>query len=458
MTVDRSRLPQPGPTPAFQFPPIARASLPNGLGVWTVRHAAIPVATVMLLVPRGYGEDPAGKAGLAALTVDLLDEGTGEVSAIAFHEALARVGAQLDSDIGPDAAVFTLTVLQRFLRPAIDLLAQALVRPALRDADVTRVRQLRLHRLAQLRDMPGAIADRAILQHLYGTHPYGHAPLGNTASVEALTRDDVEAWHRAYLRPSEATLVVSGDCRHDDVVAMAAEAFGDWAGTSAARAEAAAPVSADARLHVIARPGAPQSELRIGHVGVARQTPDYHALVAANMVLGGQFSSRLNLNLREAKGLTYGVRTSFDFRRLAGPFLFSGSLQTSGTAVAIREVFREIDGLRGDRPVSDEELALAVAALTRGYARTFETAEQLARAAAQLALYGLPDTYFDEFVPRMMQVTPADVVRVAQAHLNPDRLVTVMVGEPGAVGGGMTTALLGLGLGIPSVTAPEHYA
>lgn len=453
MPVDRSRLPVPGRTPSFTFPAIERSTLDTGLRVWSVRHVSIPVATVMLLVRRGAGDDPVGREGLAAITADMLDEGTGTMSSIDVHEALARIGAQLDTDIGPDATLLTLTVLSRFLRPAVSMLASMVVRPSLREDDFARVRQLRLHRLMQLRDMPGAVADRAFMKLLYGAHPYGHTPLGGEASLSSLSIEDVRAFHANQLRPSDATLVVAGDCTHEDVAAVAAEAFGDWTGAAAPAASAAAALPQPPRLNLIARPGAPQSELRIGHVAVARNTPDYHALVSANMVLGGQFVSRINLNLREDKGFTYGARTSFDFRRLPGPFMLQVSVQTAVTADAIREAMSEIVGIRERRPVSAEELALGVAALTRGYARNFETAEQLARAATQLALYDLPDTYFDEFVDRVERVTADDVTRVTQQYLDPARLTTLVVGDYGVI----AKDLPKLDLGTPSILAPDTF-
>jgi predicted Zn-dependent peptidase len=186
---------------------------------------------------------------------------------------------------------------------------------------------------------------------------------------------------------------------------------------------------------------------------VARNTPDYHALVAANMVLGGQFVSRINLNLREHRGFTYGARTSFDFRRLPGPFSLQVSVQTAATAEAIHESIGEIAGIRDSRPVSAEELALGVAALTRGYARNFETAEQLARAVTQLALYDLPDGYFDEFVSRVESVTVDDVTRVAQQYLDPGRLTTLVVGDYSAV----ARDLPKLDLGAPAILAADTF-
>lgn len=453
MTVDRSRLPVPGPVRPFQFPAIEKSVLANGLRVWSVTHPNIPVVTLALLMRGGAADDPPGKEGLAALTVDMMDEGSGERSAIDIHEALARVGAQLDADIGADAAVMTVTALSRFLGPVLGLLADMAARPSLRDADFQRVRQLRLHRLTQLRDMPGAVADRAFVKLLYGSHPYGHMPLGSEAALGALTVDDVREFHQRTMQPSDATLIVVGDCDHATVERFAAEAFGDWSGAESRAAPASESPAQPARLNIVPRPGAPQSELRIGHVGVPRNTPDYHALVAANMVLGGQFVSRLNLKLREEKGLTYGARTSFDFRRMAGPFALQVSVQTTGTAEAIRESLGEIAAIRGPRPVTAEELEMGVAALTRGYARNFETAEQVARAMTNIALYDLPDDYFARFVPIVERVTPDDVTRVTFQYLNPDRLTTLIVGDYAAIARDLEV----LEIGAPSVLSADTF-
>jgi predicted Zn-dependent peptidase len=434
VTVDRSRLPHPGRPAPFAFPAIEKSALASGLRVWTARHAAVPVVTLMLLIRRGAADDPVGREGLAAATIDMLDEGSGNRSAIEMHEALARLGSQLESDIGSDAALLSTTVLNRFAGPALALLADMAARPALRDADFERVRQLRVHRLTQLRDVPSAQADRTFVRLLYGAgHPYGHTPLGTEPALRALTADDVRRFHAAALCPSEATLVAVGDCDHETIVRFATEAFAGWDGEpqSAPPREGALPQAP--RVNLVARPGAPQSELRIGHVAAPRNSADYHALVAVNVVLGGQFVSRVNLNLREDKGFTYGARTAFDFRRMPGPFSLTVSVQTAATGAAIKESLAEIAAIRGPRPVTSKELELGVAALTRGYARNFETADHVARAITQIALYDLADDYFERFVPRVAALTVDDVTRAAERHLHPDRLITLVVGDPDAV-------------------------
>jgi len=453
VTVDRSRLPEPGPSGPVSFPAIEKSTLPNGLNVWTVRHAQVPVVAFSLLIRRGASSDPGAKHGLAAMTADMLDEGSGDRSAIEIHEAIARLGTQLETDIGSDGIVAGFTVLARFTDRALALLADVVVRPAMRDGDVARVRQLRLHRLTQLRDMPSAIADRAFLNLIYGEHPYGHSPIGTELSLASMTAGDVRAFHEQAIRPSVATLIAVGDCDHATIRKLSLDVFGAWHGAAADGEPADPALPHPPRLSIVPRPSAPQSELRIGHVAVERNTPDYHALVTANMVLGGQFSSRINLNLREDKGFTYGARTSFEFRRRPGPFVLQVGVQTSATAESIAESIGEISAMVSTRPITAEELRLAAASLTRGYARNFETADQIARAATQLALYDLPDAYFAEFVPRVERLTTEEVTAAMARHLDASRLTTVVVGDYDAVGNDLGR----LGLGEPVVLSPETF-
>lgn len=450
MTVDRSRLPSPGAVRPFTFPPIARSSLPSGLRVWTVRHPAIPVVTFMLLVTRGAANDPDEQPGLAALTADMLDEGSGGRSAIEMHEALGRIGAQFDTDVGPDGVMLTLTVLGRFTERGCALLADMMARPTLAEADFSRVRRLRLHRLAQLRDVPGAVAERTFAKLLYGTHPYGHTPIGDTQSVAQFSVDDVQAFHARELRPASTVLIAVGACDHETIHRLASEAFAGWDGEAGPPAEPGRPLPLPPRLNIVSRPGAPQSELRIGHVAASRDTPDYHALVAMNMVLGGQFVSRINQNLRGDKGVTYGAYTGFDFRRMPGPFALQASVQTGATARAIHESLSEFAAIREARPVTGAELSLGVAALTRGYARNFETAAQIARAVSQIALYDLPDDCFAQFVSRIERITTQEATRVAMRHLDPPRMTTLIVGDVDAIGPDLGRLGLGEAAVVPS--------
>jgi zinc protease len=440
MPVDRSKLPLAGPPLSFNFPEMRRATLGNGLRICTIEHHEVPLITCFVLMPIGSSQDPDRQPGLAAITGDLLDEGSGDLDALAVHEALGRIGAHLDTEIGADATLLELTTLEQYAPRALELLASMVKEPRLDPRDFDRVRELRLNRLVQLRDLPPAVADRVFTQFLYGEHPYGHLPIGTEESLRSLLLADVVAFHRRVYTPAHATVIAVGDAPHDRLAALVAGAFGDWTVPPDADvplvdvAALGVPPLDASRVVTVHRPGAAQSELRLGHIGLPRATPDYHALLVMNMILGGQFVSRINMNLREEKGYTYGARTSFEFRKGPGPFLFQTSVQSDVTAEAVKEVIAEIEAIRGERPVTAAELELGRAALTRGYPRNFETAEQLGRAAVQLALYGLPDDYFTTFVTRVLAVDQADVTRVATQHLDPDRLLTVIVGDRDKVG------------------------
>ena len=453
-TVDRSRLPVPGPDPAFRFPAFEQHRLRGGLRVWTVEQRALPVVSFLVLVPSGAAADPAGLEGLAALTADLLDEGSDGRSAIEVQETLARIGSELDTEVGPDATLVLLTTLSKHAERALDVLSGVVTRPALAEADFSRVRELRLNRLLQLRDSPAAVADHVFLRELFRGHPYGHLSIGTAPGLRAAAPADPVAFHRDRYGPADTVVIAVGDGRHDRLARMVENAFGGWlsrraGGEPGAQAGTSVPgpgTRPSRRLTVVDRPGG-QSEIRIGHVAVERTHPDYHALLVLNVALGGQFVSRVNMNLRQDKGFTYGARTSFDFRREPGPFALQAAVHLASTTDAIRESLKEIDEIRGARPVSESELVTARAALTKGYPRNFETAEQVARALAQIALYGLPDDSLERFVPAIESVTASRVTEVARRHLRPDDLLVTIVGEMAAIGPGLGE----LGLGQPAV-------
>jgi predicted Zn-dependent peptidase len=435
--VDRSRRPEPGPEPLFRFPQIARRTLPNGLRVWTVEHRGLPVIALIALVPAGASSDPMDRPGLAALTADMLDEGAGGRSALELQEAIGRIGASLDTEVGSDATMITLAMLSRFTDRGLGLLSDILTRPSLDEHEFTRLRELRVNRLTQLRDVPPSLADRAFSRLLFGTHPYAHLPMGTEPSLRAMTHDEVCAFHHRSYDPARATIVAVGDFSHAEMAQAVGNAFAGWTAAPATAHATAVPALVapvvGSRVAIVARPGAPQSELRIGQVGAERTTRDYHALLVLNSVLGGQFVSRINMNLREQKGYTYGARTTFDFRRGRGPFLLQTSVQTQATAAAVRESFNELHAIRDERPATPDEVRLACASLTRGFPRSFETSEQVARAVAQLALYDLPDDSFEEFVPRVNATSEDEVTRVANAYLQPAEMITVVVGDPDVV-------------------------
>ena len=445
MPVDRSRLPAVGPDPRFVFPAIAQHRLSNGLQVRTVEHPGVPVVTFALLVEGGSAADASGQEGLTALVADMLDEGTGNRDAIGVSDAMARIGADYDVEVSPDVTVFALTTLVRFADRGAALLSDLVVRPSLRDADVDRVRQLRLDRLRQLKDHAPAVAEREFLRLLYGGHPYGHLSIGSEDSLRALTSDEVRQAHGRAFRPATSVLVVVGAMNTEELRGCAERAFGGWEGEPSSVVPVASEVAASSavRMTIVPRPGAAQSELRIGHLSRARRdSSDYPSLIVLNAAVGGQFVSRVNMKLREEKAYTYGARTSFDWRRGGSVFALQASVHTASTAEAITDSLGELEAVRAARPISGRELELAKASLTRGYPRNFETSQQVARSVIQLAAFGLPDDYFEQFAPRVHAVTEADLARVATEYIRPDELSTLVVGDSAAV----ADSIRGLGL------------
>jgi predicted Zn-dependent peptidase len=291
---------------------------------------------------------------------------------------------------------------------------------------------------------------------LYADHPYGRLPVGTTRGLEGATPGAVSGFHEDVWRPSRVTIVAAGDASHDELFSAVERAFAWWTEPAPAAGSVGrvipnamttpAPGRPTTPIAVVDRPGAAQSEIRIGQVAVPRLTPDYYALLVLNAILGGQFVSRLNMNLRESKGYTYGVRSGFEFRRAPGPFGVQAAVQTGVTADAVREVLDELGAIGGSRPATQAELDLAKSALTRGYARSFETAGQIGRGLAQLALYGLPDDTLEQFVPSVHAVD-IDAVTSAAARLDLARMTVTVVGDLAKVEPGLT----GLGLGTPAV-------
>jgi zinc protease len=449
MSIDRTRLPIPGADRPFVFPRIVRRTLPNGLELRAVRHRSVPVVSVVLLMPGGSSVDPADRHGLVSITAGLLDEGSRGQSALEIADRIARIGGDLDVEAGMDAVVIGLTTLDRFCETGLALVREVVVEPNLANDDFNRIRNLRLERLKQMKDHAAAQAERAFARVLYGSHPYGHLSVGSEPSLTSMNLDEVRALHAALFTPQGSTLVVVGDRPEEELLDLAAREFEPWRAAASsmtidrAAALASPPPLPEVTLGVISRPGAAQSELRIGHVCASRSTPDYHALLILNTILGGDFVSRLNLNLREQKGYTYGVRTGFNLRRGLGPFVMQTSVGTDVTGPAIEQALLEIRAIAESRPATSEEVGQAFAALSKGYPRGFETSGQVARSVAQLALHNLPDSYFADFVPRLAQITRDDVSAAARQYLATGKLTTLIVGDLDKIHG----SLPGLGLG-----------
>jgi zinc protease len=430
--VDASKLPKPGPNPTFTLPPAERRTLSNGLEVLVVRHSELPIVAFDLVVKMGAAGDPAAQAGLASLTADMLDEGTRTRSSLEISDQLADIGSFMGVNAGWDSTTANLLTLKRHLDRALDIYADVLLNPAFPDKELARLRDQRMTAFKQRRDDPNQIAGIVYSSLIYGReHPYGRALTGGEESLGATTGADVRKFYDTFYRPNNATLIVVGDTTADEIVPKLERAFGKWEKAHVPAVDvSAAPVQRDKQaLYIVDRPGSAQSVIQIGHVGVPRSSPDYFPLLVMNNLLGGGFVSRINLNLREDKGYTYGARSSFDFRRGAGPFTATAPVQTAVTKESVIELLKELRGVRGEIPVTAAELEYAKQGIIRGFPRSFETPSQIADRLETVVTYGLPDTYFNSYIERVQGVTLEDVNRVANQYLRPDRMAIVIVGD-----------------------------
>lgn len=427
---DRSQVPRPGPAPELRLPGLEKRALSNGLPVWLVEQHEVPVVQVTLVVAAGGNADPAGKPGLASMTAAMLDEGAGQRSALAIADAIDYLGASLATTNSFDASAVRLWVPVARLADALPVMADVATRPAFPAAELERLRKERLTAMLQARDDPAQVAGLSFPRLVFGSHRYGTSLQGTPASVEAFTPGDLQAFYAGFYRPDRSTLLVVGDVRPDEAMRLLESAFGGWKPEGAAAplpAVGDAPQAKARQVYIVDKPGAPQSQIVIGGVGVPRASPDYFPLQVLNTLLGGSFTSRLNQNLREEHGYTYGAGSAFDMRLAAGPFLARAGVQTEVTAEALTEFFKELNGVL--EPIPADELARAKNYVALGFPGEFETTGDIAARLEEAVVYRLPEDYFSRYVERIQAVTAADVQRVARRYVTPGRFTVVVVGD-----------------------------
>jgi zinc protease len=428
----------PRPAPAaprsYHFPHFERHTLANGVRVVVAPVSKLPLATAIVLVEAGATAEPAGKAGVAALTAQLLLEGAAGMDGAALAERFERIGASVEAYADWDVAAITLTALSARLPEALALVRDLVREPTFPEREFARLREQRLAELLQQQAEPRGLADEQFSRAVYQpTARYALPSEGDAPSVRALGRDDVRTFYEARYRPAATTLVFAGDLTMGQAIAMTSELFGAWSGAPVAPLAGGVDAGQPGRLlRVVGKSDAPQSELRIGHVGLPRRSNDYFDTVVMNAVLGGLFSSRINLNLREAHGYTYGAFSGFEWRRGSGPFVVHTAVKSDVTGPAVREILSEIERMRSEE-ISDDELTLATSYLDGVFPIRYETTGAIAGALASLVIHDLPGNYYDEYRARVRGVTTRGVLAAAQAHLHPERLRIVVVGDPAVI-------------------------
>lgn len=458
--------PSPGQPRAYNFPTFERTVLRSGLQVLAAHVPGRPLVSANLIFRSGAADEPADLAGATVLAARAMTEGTERYPGLELIEAAERLGSTLHVDASWDAFAASIEVAAPRLRAALELLDELVERPTFPAEEVARLRDERLNDLLQMRAEPRRRVEQAFSQTIYtAASPYSRLAGGDESTVERLTRDELTAIHRELLSPERAALVVGGDLTGLDVPRMAEEVLGSLArdGSGASSASSASGASGasgapgvpgvpagpkpplDGRVPVAEpavdrpivrlydRPGSVQSEVRIGHVGLPRHVPDFHAVQVMAAILGGLFNSRLQLNLREERGYTYGVGAGFDMRRGAGPFGVRTAVQTAVTAPAISEALKELHRMR-DTLVTDAELAVARDYMVGVFPLRFETPGAVVGAIGGLFVNGLPDDELARYRGLVEAVTARDVRKAAQDHIHPDRLAIVLVGDADVVG------------------------
>jgi zinc protease len=451
--------PSPGAPREYHFPRFERFRLSNGL---TVLHAHLPgraLLAVQLLLPGGGWTEPAEQGGVTVLMARAMPEGTLRRDANEFIEAGERLGAEIHADATWEALTAAMEVPRSHFAAALELLSEMVFEPAFAEEEVERLRDERMNDLLQAWSDPRRRAERVFPETIFGpASPYSRPLAGVQSTVRGLDRAAVAARHAALLDPAAATLVVAGDLGGRPLVEIAEEYLGKRAasGQAAVAAPQDGPDSAPAggRLVLVDRPGAPQSEIRIGHVGVARKTPDFHAIAVLNAILGGTFNSRLNRILREEKGYTYGISSSFDMRRQPGPFVVRTAVETAVTVPSIDEILRIVRDF-GQADVESDEIDIARDYLVGVFPLRFEAASQVAGALGGLVALDLPDDELDRYRPGVAAISAADVRAAAQRNIRPDELAVVVVGDAAAVEPELRAAGLGELTVVPADSSPE---
>lgn len=448
--VDRTRPPEPAGIRPFDFPDVDRRELHGGLDLRVARLARLPVVSAHLFVRAGESSLDEKSAGLSVLAGDALEGGTRRRSGTELAEALERLGARLGVSTGWEGTTVSLSCLAERLDEALDLLVEAMLEPDFPSEEVARARDQQLAQLRQRTKDPSSLATDHTNRRIFADGvPYARPLEGTPASVEPLGRDHVRGYADAWYRPAAGSLVVVGDVDPAEIEALARDRLGGWEGAPPARADfTVEPATRERRVWIVDRPGSVQSEVRVGHVGVARSDPDHYELVVVNTLLGGAFTSRLNLNLRERNGFTYGVRSRFSMRVRPGSFQVGTAVGTEVTAAAVREIVAELEGLVRGGP-TEQEVEAARDLIAGVFPLRLESSGQVAGRIVEQVVFGLPDDYHRNYRDRIRAVDVAKAAEAGRRHIRPEEAQVVVVGDASA----LEPALRALDLG-PVEVAP----
>ncbi|RPJ86761.1 MAG: insulinase family protein [Acidobacteria bacterium] len=440
---DRSQPPSLGAAPTLKLPRIQHLKLSNGLPVVLLEKHEVPVVSLNLVVKGGSSLDPDKQSGLAALTASMMTEGAGKLDALQLADAIDYLGANVSVTAGFHTFSVSLFAPVARLDQALPLVADVALRPTFPTEELERKRMQLLTRLLQARDEPSSVASVLFNRTLYGaTHPYGVSSFLDEATIRSFKVEDIRRLHSSVFFPNNATLIVVGAVKPETLLPKLESAFSAWKpGQPPAPAAGEAKQVPERAIFLVDKPGAPQSELRVGLIGAPRLTDDYFTLLTVNSILGGSFTSRLNSNLREKNGYSYGAGSSFGFRLWPGPFMIRTAVQTEVTDKAVTEILKELEAIR--QPIAADELDRGKNYVALRFPARFQSVGEIADQLQELVTYGLPDSYFNDFVGRILAVTQADAQKAAQKYLDPGRIAIVVVGDRAKIEPGLRALNLG---------------
>lgn len=434
---DRTTLPKAGANPEFHLPKWNESRLSNGARLIVVERHALPLISFSMNLVGGANQfEPADKAGLGSITAGMMTEGTTTRTANEISDALQLLGTTVSYNVSGEGGTVTFRSLKNKFEPTLAIVVDEIAHPALADSALDRLKKRTIVDLRDNLDYTSGIAGDVYPRLLYGTdHPYGRTQ--TEESTNAITRADVVAFHDAFFRPSRAVITVVGDITLDEAKAKIERALGPWsaAASPVSFSYPSPPAAKATTIYIVDKPGAAQSTFSIGVVGPPRTSPDYFALRVMNTLFGGMFQSRINANIREAKGWSYGVFSNFNFGRGPGPFEAGGDIQTDKTDSALVEFLREIKGIRGDRPVTDDELAAGKAKLIQSLPSRLASLSGVSGLLNEIYVNELPQDYWTQFTNAVNKVTATDIQRVARQYIDLDHLTILIVGDRAKIEG-----------------------
>jgi predicted Zn-dependent peptidase len=430
-TLDRTKIPTPGSTPVLRVPAWTKTQLSNGATLIVSERHGLPLISFTITFVGGSNQfEPAGRRGVGAMTASMLTEGTKTRTGDQLSDALQLLGTNIGAGVGGEEGSIGFVSTAKNFDATLAILADMMLNSVFPEEALERLRARTLVNLTQAKDQPTVVGAQVFAKILYGhAHPYGQRVTEN--SVKAITREDVMAFHKAFYQPGRALITVVGDITPLKARAVVEKSLAAWTkgGEKPAFDYPKLPELQPAKIYLVDKPGAAQSVVNIGLPGPSRNTPDYYALQVMNTILGGQFQSRLNANIREQKGYSYGVNSGFGYGKGPGAFRAGGSIFSAKTDAALIEFMKELKGIVGEKPITDEEIKTAKETLIQRLPQQFASVSGISSAITSLAVQGLPDDYYQTYAKNVAAVTKEDLLRVAKRYIDLNHLAIVIVGN-----------------------------